>query len=307
MLFKILIFSWNTKCGEYKPFDFFELPKQFTKGIVRKMHMQTVLYEHKSDILHLKKRLSPAGSFTKENMCPKYVYVKKDPYRRDPGAADEDAPKRMRDEPKFSWQSWELSSGECTERGFDFPDELKWINPKVKILIKKLTTPIPDDFDTKTTENVMYLLVVNDTTSKLLQDQGNCSQIFIGAADSGMQARFLDADDSHANRIDELYEHYVAMESFNPNRTALLVEMRILLALARREPFAVFALEVFDSPRTLGREVHDLVIKALYLANNEIWGPAVNMRFGLNVKEELKKRRRFLPDHFPGKNRKRKK
>lgn len=271
------------------------------------MHMQTVLYEHKADVQHLKERLAPSSELTKEAFSPKYVYVKKDPYRRDPDVADEDAPKRLRDEPKFSWQSWDLSTDECTERGFEFPEELKWINPKVKILIKKLTTPIADDFNTKNCENVMYLLVVNDTTSRLLQDQGNCSQIFIGAADNGLQSRFLEAQDSHSNRILELYEHYVAMQSFNPHPTALLVEMRMLLALARREPFALFALEVFDSPRTLGREVHDLVIKALYLANNEIWGPAVNMRFGLNVKEELKKRRRFLPDHFPGKNRRRKK
>uniref|UniRef100_H2Z858 Uncharacterized protein n=1 Tax=Ciona savignyi TaxID=51511 RepID=H2Z858_CIOSA len=31
---------WNTKTGESKPFDFFDLPKQFRKGIVRKAHIQ---------------------------------------------------------------------------------------------------------------------------------------------------------------------------------------------------------------------------------------------------------------------------
>ena len=301
-----IYFRWNTQCGECKPFDFFEMPKPFMKGIVRKMHVQTVLFEHKADILHLGGRFDHEGTLTKEDVCPKYVYVKKDPYRKDPDATDEEAPVRLRDEPKFSWQSWDIHTNECSDRGFEFPSELKWINPKVKILIKKLTTPIPDDFDPEKMENIMYLIVVNDTTSKLLQDQGNCSQIYIGAADNGLRLKFLDAEDSHSARICQLFEQYSAMESFNPNTTATLVELRMLLALARREPFAVFALQAFDSPRTLGREVHDLVIKALYLANNEIWGPAVNMKFGLNVKEELKKRKRYLPDHFPGKNRKKK-
>jgi len=299
------IFRWNTNGGDCKPFDFFELPKPFLKGIVRKMHVQTVLFEHKADILHLSERFEHEGPPTKEDVCPKFIYVKKDPYRKDPDAGEEDPhPVRLRDEPKFSWQSWDIHTNQGTERGFEFPSELKWINPKVKILIKKLTTPISDDFDPERMENLMYLIVVNDTTSKLLQEQGNCSQIYVGAADNGMKAKFLDAEDSHSVRICQLFEQYSTMESFNPNSTASLVELRMLLALARREPFAVFALQEFDSPRTLGREVHDLVIKALYLANNEIWGPAVNMKFGLNVKEELKKRKRYLPDHFPGKNRK---
>ena len=274
---------------------------------MRKMHIQTVLYEHKADILHLGQRINPSGIPTPGDFCPKYVYVKKDPYRKDANASDENLPVRLRDEPKFSWQSWDLISGECSDRGFEFPSELKWIDPKVKILIKKLTEPIPDDFDPDKMENVMYLLVVQDTTSKLLSDLGNCSQIYIGAADNGLRSRFLDAEDSHSKRIRQVHEHFSEMESFTPNTTALLVDLRLLLAHARREPFAVFALQVFDSPRTLGRELHDLVIKALYLANNEIWGPAVNMKFGLNVKEELKKRKRYLPDNFPGKNRRKKK
>lgn len=41
----------------------------------------------------------------------------------------------------------------------------------------------------------------------------------------------------------------------------------------------------------------------MYLSNNEVWGPTVNMHFGLNLKEEMKKKRKFLPDSFPGSKR----
>ncbi|CAK8689423.1 unnamed protein product [Clavelina lepadiformis] len=298
---------WNTKSGESKPFDFFDLPKQFRKGIVRKAHMQTLLYEHKASIINLPKTVNATGTLTKEDLCPSFVYVKKDPYAKDASEADESTPVRARDEPKFSWQRWTVQGGDCTELGFEFPIELKWINPKVKTLIKKLCHPVSDDFHPENTNNLMYLLVVNDTTSETLSEVGNCSQIYIGAADEGLKEKFLQGDNCHCARMKELYEQFSTMEAFTPNTTALLVELRILLALTRKESHALFALQSFDDPRTLGRELHDLIIQVLCLADNEIWGPAVNMKFGLNVKEELKKRRRYLPDHFPGSHRKKKK
>nr|CAB3262746.1 uncharacterized protein LOC100182645 [Phallusia mammillata] len=299
---------WNTKSGESRPFDFFDLPKQFRKGIVRKAHIQTVLYEHKPSIANLPSTLNSTGTLEKEDFCPAFVYVKKDPYAKDSSEGDEStAPVRARDEPKFSWQRWVVQSSDCSELGFEFPAELKWIHPKVKTLIKKLCHPIPDDFDPASTANLMYLLVLNDTTSDSLSDIGNTSQIYIGGADDGLKQKLLEGDECHCGKIKKLYEHFSSIEAFAPDTTALLVELRLLLALARREQYALFALQTFDDPRTLGRELHDLIIQALYLAQDEIWGPAVNMKFGLNVKEELKKRRKYLPDHFPGSGRKKKK
>ncbi|XP_078484956.1 uncharacterized protein LOC144744359 [Ciona intestinalis] len=297
---------WNTKSGESKPFDFFDLPKQFRKGIVRKAHIQTVLYEHKAEITNLPAVLNVTTSVEKEDFCPNFLYVKKDPY-----AQKEDSETnlvRLRDDPKFSWQRWGIQGGDCDDLGFEFPAELKWIDPKVKTLIKKLCEPISDDFNPQTTKNVMYLFVVTETTSPRLTVMGNTSQIYIGGADDGILVKLLEGEDSHCSKMKQLYERFISMEAFEADSSnSLLVEMRLLLALARREQFAVFALKEYEDARSLGKALHDLVIQALYLADNEIWGPAVNMCYGLNVKEELKKRRKFLPPHFPGSNRKHKK
>lgn len=300
------ICRWNTKTGESKPFDFFSLPKQFRNGPVRKIYVQTSLYERKASIVNLPYVLKAAGPLENDDFCPAFTYLKKDPYAMRDSSDGDSPPVRARDEPKFTWQRWSVQNDEFSELGSDFPAELKWIDPKVKTLIKKLCHPISDDFSVSATENVMYLFVLNDTTSPTLTEAGNRSQVYIGGADDGLKNRLLEGDDCHCARIKQLYQRFSSMESFAPDAAALLIELRLLLALVRREQYALFVLRVFADPRTLGRELHDLVIQALYLADNVIWGPAVNMQFGLNVKEELKKRRKFLPDHFPGSNRNRK-
>lgn len=245
----------------------------------------------------------------KEDFVPKYVYGKKDPYAvKSSGDSEEAHPPliRARDDPKFKWQQWSLATNKHVEMGPEFPSELRWIEPKVKTLLRKLCEPLSDEFNTTSTTNVMYLVVIKETTSEKLPEIGSQSQVYIAPADEGLKHRFLDADDSHSTKIISSLNEILEMEAFKPSATSLLIELRLLLAIARQEPYALFALNVFDDPRAVGKEVHDLVVKALYLDNDEIWGPSVNMKFGLNVKEEMKKRKKFLPDHFPGSKRKHK-
>jgi len=299
---------WNTSSGESKPFEFYSLPKHFMKGSVRRAHLQTVLYEHKNAIanLHAIFNLDQQTPLQLHCFCPAVAYVKKDPYAK-PGDEDTGLPIRSRDEPKYSWQSWSFNNPEpqtstSKDLGFEFPPDIAWISPKVKTLIKKLCEPIPDDFNPETTPNVMYMLVISETLPVKLQEPAMRSQVYIGGADQGIKDRFL-GDEGHCLKMINLFNHFSDIQYFVPHPSALLIEMRLLLALARRERHALFVLKVCDSPRTLGREVHDVIVQAMWLAKDEIWGPAVDMRFGLNMKEELKKKRRFLPDSFPGSNR----
>ena len=103
----------------------------------------------------------------------------------------------------------------------------------------------------------------------------------------------------------EICSHFCETETFKPHGTALLLELRLLLALVRKEDHALFVLKCCEDGRVLGKETHELIIQVLCLAEDEIWGPAVNMNFGLNVKEEFKSRRKFLPKSFPGSAKKR--
>ena len=109
-------------------------------------------------------RILNTAELSKEDMSPPFVYVKKDPY----SSTD----LRPRNEPKFEWQRWTVHANESQNIGTDFPSELKWINPKVKTLLKKLCNPINDDYNLESTENVMYLFVVNETTSERLSETG---------------------------------------------------------------------------------------------------------------------------------------
>lgn len=243
------------------------------------------------------------------DFVPKYIYGKKDPYAaKQAVSGDEDSGPvtRPRDEPKFIWQKWTMLEENREDLGSEFPTELKWIEPKVRTLLRKICESLEESFSPYETENAMYIVVLKETTSESLSEIGNQSQIYIGAADDGIRKRFLEGEECHCAKIRKSYSEISEMESFTPTSTSLLVELRLLLAITRQEPFALFAVKSFDHPRSLGREVHDLIIKALYLDKDEIWGPAVNMNFGLNMKEELKKRRKFLPDHFPGSKRKHK-
>ena len=175
-------YRWNTTSGESKPYDFYQLPKHFRKGPVRKAYIQTVMYEHKSAIANLptifkinEEELEP------RHFCPSAAYYKRDPYGK-PGDEDTELPIRMRDEPKYTWQKCtfndpEPETSEISDVGFDFPEALNWISPKVKTLIKKLCEPIPDDFNAELTENVMYMLVVNETLTTKLPDGGMKSQV----------------------------------------------------------------------------------------------------------------------------------
>lgn len=299
---------WNTNSGEATPFDFYTLPKHFVKGVVRKAWVQTQMYEHKSAIANLHELTRTAGDeMGVEHFCPGIAYLKRDPYAQPGEDNPSELPVRLRDQPKYSWQGWSFNnptpdSSTSQDLGFDFPEELSWISPKVKTLIKKLSEPIQEDFNPETTCNVMYMLVVQETLSpRLLEDGGMKSQVYIGGADEGIKERFM-GEDSHSRHLVDIRRHFTDIEYFAPHPTALLVEMRLLLAMARNEKHALFILKVCDSPRALGKEVHDLIIQTMWLASNEVWGPAVNMNFGLNLKEELKKRRKFLPDSFPGSN-----
>ena len=303
---QLQFFRWNTKSGEAEPFDFFKLEKHFRKGSVRKAYIQTILYEHKVVLRSLKSRLRK-NILDKEDFVPRCIYGKKDPFATGQGNGEDNVPVvRPRDEPKFKWQKWTMLDKSCAEMGPEFPPELKWVEPKVKTLLRKLCEPLDVSFTPYESQNTMYILVVKETTSDVLSEIGSESQIYIGAADDGIKKRFLDGDDCHGAKIKKSFDEINEMEAFTPSSTALLIELRLLLAVTRQEPFALFAVKTFEDPRTLGREVHDLVTKALYLDKDEIWGPAVNMKFGLNMKEEMKRRRKFLPDHFPGSKRKHK-
>nr|XP_039263348.1 uncharacterized protein LOC120339317 [Styela clava]XP_039263350.1 uncharacterized protein LOC120339317 [Styela clava] len=297
---------WNTSSGEVEPFDFYKLEKHFRKGNVRKAYVQTLLYEHKVVLENFRQRLKK-DAVDSEDFAPKCIYGKKDPFADKQAAGDEDVPPiRPRDEPKFKWQRWAMLEEQHDVLGPEFPPELKWIDPKVKTLLRKLCEPLNVNFSPYETPSSMYILVIKETTSETLSEMGSQSQIYIGGADEGIKKRFLEGDDCHCIKMKQSFNEISKMEEFKPSATSLLIELRLLLAISRQEPYALFAVRTFEDPRTLGREVHDLITKALYLDNDEIWGPAVNMKFGLNVKEEMKKRRKYLPDHFPGSKRKNK-
>lgn len=266
--------------------------------------METLLFEHKPQIKDIPQRFdkTTVDEITKEDFCPLHIYGKRDPYAKTND--DKDAVVRQRDEPKFIWQRWDMTTNERNDEGTVLPSSLKWINPKVRTLIRKLCQPLPNDFHPENTTNVMYLLVLNETTSTALPESGNISQIYIGCADNGIKKKMLEDEDAHCSKMVKVFKEVLNMETFKTTGIGLLVELRLLLAIARQEPFALFALNTFEDQRDMGKEAHDLVIQALCLDSNEIWGPAVNMNFGLNVKEEMKKRKKFLPDHFPGKKRK---
>lgn len=113
--------------------------------------------------MNLRKILNTTA-LSKDDLAPQFVYVKKDPYTN--------KEIRPRNEPKFQWERWTVHANESQNIGTDFPSELKWINPKVKTLLKKLCNPIEDGYNLEDTENVMYLFVVNETTSNRLSQTG---------------------------------------------------------------------------------------------------------------------------------------
>jgi len=301
MMMKQYNIRWNTLTGESKPYDFFSLPQQFIKGTVRKTYMQTVLYHHKNSINSI------GDDIKLTQLCPPVVYHKRDPYRKQGDGSDSDLPIRMRNEPKYMWKKWSFNKTEqpCkpTELGPTIPAELSWISPVVRLLIRKLCEPLDDEFTPENTENVMYMLVVEETISPKLPDtKGFKSQVYIGGADAGLREKFL-GEDGHCAKLMEIKKHFSDIEYFKIHQNALLIELRLFYALLKGDNYALFAINNFDDPRRLGKEVHEIIGKAMYLSNNEVWGPTVNMHFGLNLKEEMKKKRKFLPDSFPGSKR----
>ena len=80
------------------------------------------------------------------------------------------------------WKKWSFNKNEqpCkpTELGPNIPEELSWVSPVVRLLIRKLCEPLDEEFTPENTENVMYMLVVEETISPKLPDtKGFKSQV----------------------------------------------------------------------------------------------------------------------------------
>ena len=116
------------------------------------------------------------------NYIQLFFFSNRDPYRKQGDGSDSDLPIRMRNEPKYMWKKWSFNKTEqpCkpTELGPTIPAELSWISPVVRLLIRKLCEPLDDEFTPENTENVMYMLVVEETISPKLPDtKGFKSQV----------------------------------------------------------------------------------------------------------------------------------
>jgi len=298
---------WNTPCGEADDYDFYSLPANFVKGSVRKAYMQTVLWSHRQAI---KSMFSCDDNLS--DFCPPFLYHKHSPYRKVGEGSESQLPVRLRNEPHYMWKKWSFNNSESTQsaqlESEQLPEELSWISPKVRLLIRKLCEPIEEEFSPDFSENVMYMLVVDDSFCKTVQyaEKGFKSKVYVGSAEDGLKENFFGEEGFCENML-SIKKHFSNAEFFIFHPTALLVELRLLQALISKEKFALFVLNTFEDSRQLTKEVHELVGQALYLNKNELWGPATDVHFGLNLKDEMRIRKKSLPNSFPGKRRKKRK
>jgi len=298
---------WSTVSGEPDDFDFYSLPAHFIKGSVRKAHVQTVLWSRRRAIESFNPDDNPGG------FCPQFLYHKHSPYRKEGEGDDSQLPVRMRNEPHYVWKKWSFNNSESNQstqlEGEQLPQELSWISPMVRLLIRKLCAPIDRGFSPDASENVMYMLVMLDSRMHSASEpsqpgeKGFKSQVYIGSAEDGLKEKFL-GEGGFCEKMASIKKHFSSAEFFAFHPTALLVEMRLMQALAAGEKFALFVLNTFEDPRQLAKEAQELVGQALFLKENELWGPATDAHFGLNLKDEMKGRKNSLPNSFPGKRRK---
>jgi len=296
---------WNTPCGAADDFDFYSLPAHFIKGSVRKAHMQTVLWSQRQAI----ESVNPDNNLG--DFCPSFLYHKHSPYRKEGEGNESQLPVRMRNEPHYVWKKWSFNNSESNQstqlEGEQLPQELSWISPMVRLLIRKLCEPIDRGFSPDASENVMYMLVVHSTSEPSQPgEKGFKSQVYIGSAEDGLKEKFFGEGGFCENMV-SIKKHFSSAEFFTFHPTALLVEMRLMQALISEERFALFALNTFEDSRQLAKEAQELVGQALFLNKNELWGPATDVHFGLNLKDEMKVRKNSLPNSFPGKRRKKRK